>query len=41
MEGVPARYDGVHFTLAGGIVFESRIFPTVVKLGREQMNGGS
>jgi peptidoglycan/LPS O-acetylase OafA/YrhL len=37
MEGVPARYDGVHFTLAGGIVFESRIFPTVVQLGREQM----
>jgi peptidoglycan/LPS O-acetylase OafA/YrhL len=41
MEGVPARYDGVHFTLAGGIVFESRIFPTLVKLGREQMNGRS
>jgi SGNH domain (fused to AT3 domains) len=38
MEGVPTRYDGVHFTLAGGIVFESRIFPTIVKLGREQMN---
>jgi peptidoglycan/LPS O-acetylase OafA/YrhL len=37
MEGVPARYDGVHFTLAGGIVFESRIFPTIVRLGRQQM----
>jgi hypothetical protein len=38
LEGVDARYDGVHFTLAGGIVFESRIFPTIVGLGREQMN---
>jgi hypothetical protein len=37
-EGVGARSDdGVHFTLAGGIVFESRIFPTIVKLGREQI----
>jgi peptidoglycan/LPS O-acetylase OafA/YrhL len=39
VEGVDARYDGVHFTLAGGIVFESRIFPTVVSLGRKQMQG--
>jgi hypothetical protein len=39
MEGVDARYDGVHFTLAGGLVFESRIFPTVVRLGRQQMQG--
>jgi hypothetical protein len=37
MEGIPARYDGVHFTLAGGIVFESRIFPAIVRLGRQQM----
>jgi peptidoglycan/LPS O-acetylase OafA/YrhL len=37
LEGVDARYDGVHFTLGGGVVFESRLFPTVVKLGRRQM----
>jgi hypothetical protein len=38
-EGVDARSDdGVHFTLAGGIVFESRMFPTIVKLGREQID---
>jgi hypothetical protein len=37
IDGVDARYDGVHFTLAGGVVFESGLFPTVAKLGREQM----
>jgi peptidoglycan/LPS O-acetylase OafA/YrhL len=38
IDGVDARYDGVHFTIGGGVVFESRIFPVVVKLGREQMD---
>jgi peptidoglycan/LPS O-acetylase OafA/YrhL len=37
IEGVPARYDGVHFTIGGGVVFESRLFPTVVRLARRQM----
>jgi hypothetical protein len=37
LDGVDARYDGVHFTLGGGVVFESRIFPTLVRLGRSEM----
>lgn len=37
IDGVDARYDGVHFTLGGGVVFESALFPIVAKLGREQM----
>ena len=35
--GVQVRYDGVHFTLGGGIVFQSKIWPTVVALGRQEM----
>jgi peptidoglycan/LPS O-acetylase OafA/YrhL len=37
IEGVDARYDGVHFTLGGGVVFESSLFPIAEQLGREQM----
>jgi peptidoglycan/LPS O-acetylase OafA/YrhL len=37
IDGVDDRYDGVHFTLGGGVVFESALFPLVAKLGREQM----
>ncbi len=37
IDGVDARYDGVHFTIAGGVVFESALFPAVARLGREQM----
>lgn len=37
IDGVDARYDGVHFTLGGGVVFESALFPVVAELGREQM----
>ena len=29
IDGVDARYDGVHFTLGGGVVFESSLFPVV------------
>ncbi len=37
-DGVQVREsDGVHFTLGGGNVFASRIWPTVVTLGRQQM----
>jgi lysophospholipase L1-like esterase len=31
--------DGVHFTFDGGNAFASRIWPTVVALGRRQMAG--
>jgi peptidoglycan/LPS O-acetylase OafA/YrhL len=41
IDGVDARYDGVHFTLGGGVVFESRLFPTVVKLGRTRTAGST
>jgi hypothetical protein len=37
IDGVDARYDGVHFTLGGGVVFESSLFPVVARLGREQV----
>ena len=37
VDGVQIRYDGVHFTLGGGIVFQSKIWPTVVALGRQEM----
>jgi hypothetical protein len=37
IDGVDARYDGVHFTLGGGVVFESSLFPVVARLGREQL----
>ena len=37
IDGVDARYDGVHFTIGGGVVFESALFPVVAKLGREEM----
>ncbi len=37
IDGVDARYDGVHFTIAGGVVFESALFPVVAQLGREEM----
>ena len=37
IDGVDARYDGVHFTLGGGAVFEPELFPVVARLGREQM----
>jgi peptidoglycan/LPS O-acetylase OafA/YrhL len=35
--------DGIHFTFTGGDVFASRIWPLIVKLGRQQMarTGGS
>ncbi len=36
-DGTQIRYDGVHFTFGGGIVFQSRIWPTVLALGRTQM----
>jgi peptidoglycan/LPS O-acetylase OafA/YrhL len=39
IDGVDARYDGVHFTLGGGVVFESKLFPTLVGLGRSEMAG--
>jgi peptidoglycan/LPS O-acetylase OafA/YrhL len=41
IDGVDARYDGVHFTIGGGVVFEPDLFPIVAKLGREQMSAGS
>jgi len=37
VDGVDVRYDEVHLTISGGVVFESRISPTVVRWGREQM----
>jgi hypothetical protein len=38
LDGVDVRQsDGVHFTLQGGDVFGSRIWPFVVALGRQQM----
>jgi hypothetical protein len=38
MDGVQVRQsDGVHFTFDGGDVFASGIWPTVVRLGRQQM----
>jgi peptidoglycan/LPS O-acetylase OafA/YrhL len=37
LDGVDVRYDGVHFTLGGGEVFEPQLFPLVAQLGREQM----
>ncbi len=40
-DGTQIRYDGVHFTLGGGIVFQSRIWPTVVAVGRAQMRSKS
>jgi peptidoglycan/LPS O-acetylase OafA/YrhL len=38
IDGVDARYDGVHFTLGGGEVFEPELFPIVAQLGREQIS---
>ena len=37
IDGSDVRYDGVHFTLGGGVVFEPELFPVVAMLGREQM----
>jgi peptidoglycan/LPS O-acetylase OafA/YrhL len=38
MDGQQVRLaDGIHFTYTGGEVFASRIWPLVLKLGREQM----
>ena len=37
IDGSDVRYDGVHFTLGGGVVFEPELFPVVAQLGREQM----
>ncbi len=34
IDGFDARYDGVHFTLGGGVVFEPELFPIAEKLGR-------
>ena len=34
LDGVQVRYDGVHFTLGGGAVFEPQLFPIVAQLGR-------
>ncbi|MGH9919574.1 MAG: acyltransferase family protein, partial [Nitrososphaerales archaeon] len=39
IDGVDARSDGVHFTFDGGSVFEPKIYPTVVRIGRQQMEG--
>ena len=38
VDGVDARYDGVHFTIGGGVAFEPELFPTVARLGREEMS---
>ncbi len=37
IDGVDARYDGVHFTLGGGAVFEPDLLPIAEQLGRAQM----
>jgi peptidoglycan/LPS O-acetylase OafA/YrhL len=37
IDGSDVRYDGVHFTLGGGVVFEPELFPVVAMLGRQQM----
>lgn len=37
IDGYDARYDGVHFTLGGGVVFEPELLPLAEKLGREDM----
>ena len=38
IDGVPLRTsDGVHFTITGGKYLAPKIWPTVVKVGREQM----
>jgi peptidoglycan/LPS O-acetylase OafA/YrhL len=38
MDGQQVRLaDGIHFTFTGGNVFASRIWPFIVKLGRQQM----
>ncbi len=38
MDGQQVRLaDGIHFTFKGGNVFASRIWPFIVKLGRQQM----
>jgi peptidoglycan/LPS O-acetylase OafA/YrhL len=37
IDGVDARYDGVHFTFDGGVVFEPELYPLVERLGRAQM----
>ena len=41
IDHVDARYDGVHFTLGGGVVFGPTLLPLVEKLGRQQMAGGA
>jgi hypothetical protein len=38
IDGYDVRYDGVHFTLGGGVVFEPELFPLAERLGREQMS---
>jgi hypothetical protein len=38
IDATPVRQpDGVHFTFDGGAAFAAQIFPTVVRVGREQM----
>jgi peptidoglycan/LPS O-acetylase OafA/YrhL len=37
IDGIDARYDGVHFTIGGGAVFEPELLPIVERLGREQL----
>ena len=37
IDGVDARFDGVHFTLGGGAVFGSDLIPIAEQLGHEQM----
>ena len=40
MDGVQVRQsDGVHFTFDGGDAFASKIWPSIVELGRQQMAG--
>ena len=40
MDGQQVRLgDGIHFTFTGGNVFAPKIWPFVVRLGRQQMSG--
>jgi lysophospholipase L1-like esterase len=41
IDGVTIRNpaDGVHFTLSGGDFLASRIWPTVARLGRQELAG--
>jgi peptidoglycan/LPS O-acetylase OafA/YrhL len=36
IDGQQVRYDGVHFTIGGGAVFEPELFPVAARLGHEK-----